>query len=332
MDEERIDSTDLDPSRPFRLGPWVVVPRAGEIYPAETGPHAGDVRRLGPKVTAVLVCLARRGGRVVTKEELIAGAWDGAPFTSDEALAAVLYELRKALDDDARNPRFVETLRGAGYRLVAPVEPLEEATPDSGTTPPEAGAGPARDRDRRMHPGLLTLAGVVLGVAFAAALLWAPEAGRAPEPIAIRSLAVLPVTAFHPDAPVSADSPDPLSAALTDMLTAELAQICPQEVTPGIALRGQAPPGNAGRWQLEQVADLLGVDAVVEGSVLRSGDRLWISLQLVETASGRMLWSGSWDRRLGDELLVLREVALEAAREIQGSLGGSDRPGSAAGD
>lgn len=313
----------MSATTPFRVGPWLVEPRAGEISRADTPQGADEIRRLGPKLTAVLVCLAERAGQVVTKDELIAHAWDGAPFTSDEALAAVLYELRKALDDDARRPRFIETLRGNGYRLIAPVAPLAEPVPGRDSPPASPSIDPAK-RPRRLGRLLGLAAGLVAfgGVAVLAVVFLRGSPGAPPaEPAEIRSLAVLPVTSFTPGAPVSSSAADPLSAALTDMLTADLAQLCPQDVTPGIAMRGQAIPEPDGRWRLDQVVDVLGVDAVVEGSVLRSGDRLWISVQLVKTATGRMLWSGSWDRELGDELLVLREVALEAAREIRATLG-----------
>jgi len=312
----------MSATAPFRVGPWLVEPRAGEISRADTARDPGEIRRLGPKVTAVLVCLAERAGQVVSKDELIAHAWDGAPFTSDEALAAVLYELRKVLDDDARKPRFIETLRGNGYRLIAPVAPLAESVPRRDSAPASPSTDPA-ERPRRLGrlaglaAGLVALVGVALAVVLLRGFPGAPPS----DPVGIRSLAVLPVTSFNPGAPMSSSSADPLSAALTDMLTADLAQLCPQDVTPGIAMRGQAIPEPDGRWRLDQVVDVLGVDAVVEGSVLRSGDRLWISVQLVETATGRMLWNGSWDRELGDELLVLREVALEAAREIRATLG-----------
>lgn len=313
---------------PFRVGPWIVEPRAGEISrcedPGDADGSSDEVRRLGPKVTAVLVCLAERAGQVVTKDQLIAHAWDGAPFTSDEALAAVLYELRKALDDDARSPRFIETLRGNGYRLIAPVEPLAEPLP--GSDPSEL-SGPSKASSsvghgaRRRRLGLLAGLAVLAVIAIAVWRLGSLPGARSSRPGEIRSLAVLPVTTFTPGAPVSSSSADPLSTALTDMLTAELAQLCPQDVTPGITMRGRTASEIVGRWRLDQVADVLGVDAVVEGSVLRSGDRLWISLQLVETTTGRMLWNGSWDHEQGDELLVLREVALEAAREIRATLG-----------
>jgi len=281
---------------------------------------------LGPKVTAVLICLAERAGEVVTKDELIACAWDGAPFTSDEALAAVLYELRKALDDDARRPKYVETLRGSGYRLIAPVRPISEHGTETPTaTEPKAETPEASHRRRRwMGPPGLALLGVALVVgALLAFLTLRPTApSPTPAPAEIRSLAVLPLTQLTAGEAVSRETPDPLSTALTDMLTSDLAQLCTQDVAPGIATRGLAAPDADGRWRLDQVIDVLGVDAVVEGTVLRSDDRLWISVLLVETATGRMLWTGSWDRELGDELLVLREVALEAARGIRESLGG----------
>lgn len=302
---------------PFRVGPWTVDPRSGEISRHVAGEgHEVETIRLGPKVTAVLVCLAERAGDVVSKDELIAHAWDGAPFTSDEALAAVLYELRKALDDDARRPRFIETLRGSGYRLIAPVEQAGELGPQASLDARGNDPASTSRRDWKITAGLAAL--LLLGLLLVWMSLRPDPPPGSPD---IRSLAVLPVTTFTPGAPMSLATGDPLSTVLTEMLTADLAQCCTQDVTPGITLRGFEPREPGDRWRLDQVEEVLGVDAVVEGSVLRSGDHLWISLQLVETASGRMLWSGSWDRELGDELLVLREVALEAAREIRSALG-----------
>ncbi len=89
----------------FRVGEWLVHPELNTLS------RDGEERRVGPKVMAVLGCLVERGGGVVGKQELVDQVWQGA-FTSDEAVATVLYELPKALGDDARQPRYVETIRG----------------------------------------------------------------------------------------------------------------------------------------------------------------------------------------------------------------------------
>lgn len=275
----------------------------------------------------MLVALAKAEGGVVTRDELIRLAWDGA-HTTDEAVAAVIYELRKALGDDARSPRYLETIRGSGYRLLVPVEWLPGGMPPEGTaSPPEPEESPgpgsptaapaevrAVDPPRRGHRrgGLLLGAGILVLTAAATFFLGSSTSqGTGDAGGEIRSLAVLPVSAFGPPA-----SELGMAAALTDMLIADLDRVCPVDVAPGLAVRGGPDEGASGRWRLDELSGELGVDAVVETFVLRSGDRLWISAQLVETGTGRLLWSGSYDREGPDDLALLREIALDVADEV----------------
>ena len=99
----------------FFLDPWHIRPSLNQIQ------RDDEVRRLGSKVMDLLVCLAERPNQPVSKEELIARVWQGE-FTTEESLTTAVYELRKALDDDARCPKFIGTVRGRGYRLLTPVE------------------------------------------------------------------------------------------------------------------------------------------------------------------------------------------------------------------
>ena len=105
----------------FRIGEWQVHPTMNRIV--------SDDRSvvLEPKVMDVLVCLARRGGSTVTKEQFMTEVWGGTVVT-DDVLSRCISELRKALDDDWRDPRVIETIRKTGYRLVAPVHPLDIET------------------------------------------------------------------------------------------------------------------------------------------------------------------------------------------------------------
>lgn len=303
-------------ARHLQIGSWLVRPDLNEIS------RSDEVRRVGPKVMGVLLVLAERPGEVVGKEQLIERVWDGS-FTSDEALSAVIYELRRALEDDARSPTYVETIRKGGYRLLAPVaEAVSEAAP--------AGAGVRVGAEGERAPGRRLLArsssrraGLLLALAAVLLLvltgIWVrrglgPSEAVSPGPEPIQSLAVLPLFTF------SGRSEDLFAEGLTEMLTAEIAQLCPVEVAPGIALRGYP-----GRWDLPRAVAELGVDAVVEGSVLRSGDRLWVSVQFVETGSGRMLWGASYERRVEDEYATLRQLALEISRQVRASLASRPR-------
>jgi DNA-binding winged helix-turn-helix (wHTH) protein/tetratricopeptide (TPR) repeat protein len=128
---------------PFRLGPWEVDPAARRL--ARRSSRGAEVLRLEPRVMDLLVALAARAGAVVSREELLDTVWEGA-FVTDEALTTAVYQLRRALGDEARRARFVETVSKGGYRLVALVEPLPGATPPRPVPPGAHPPSPAAAR------------------------------------------------------------------------------------------------------------------------------------------------------------------------------------------
>jgi DNA-binding winged helix-turn-helix (wHTH) protein/Tfp pilus assembly protein PilF len=95
-----------------RIGEWIADPRTNELR------RGGEVARVEPKSMDVLMLLARHEGAVVTREEIFAAVWPGV-VVGDEALSQAITKLRRALDDDPREPRFIETIPKRGYRLVA---------------------------------------------------------------------------------------------------------------------------------------------------------------------------------------------------------------------
>jgi len=145
---------------PFRLGDWAVHPQDGTLR------SGGASRRLEPQVMDLLVFLASRSGGVVTKQEILDHVWKGS-LVSDDALTGAIYQLRKALGDDARRPRFIETIPKRGYRLLVAAE-----APDM----------PAVESTRR-RPAGWPLAAVLAVLALAGTAAWyvAARAPAAPE-------------------------------------------------------------------------------------------------------------------------------------------------------
>ncbi len=281
----------------LRVGEWLVHPALNTLT------RAGDERRVGPKVMAVLGCLIDHRGGVVGKQELIDQVWRGS-FTSDEAVAAVIYELRKALDDDARQPRYVETIRGSGYRLIASIERsptrLDPANVASTATP-------LQSRPWRILAGLIL---VILLAATAWALATsrraAPPTGPLQPTAAVESLAVLPFSTLaggHLEE-------ERFAGGLTEEVSAALARQRPVELAAALN------SSTTDRWALRQRARDFEVDAILEGSVYRSQDRLLVSVQLVELESGIMLWGHSYERQLGDPLLLQLELARDIAEQV----------------
>lgn len=118
------------PRAPFRVGDWLVEPDLDRISRGE------ERRTLRPRVTELLVCLAERPGELASREHLVDGVWQ-TEFVTVSALTHLVAELRRALGDDPRDPRYVETIPRRGYRLIAPVAPL-------GRMPDRTDVGPIR--------------------------------------------------------------------------------------------------------------------------------------------------------------------------------------------
>jgi TolB-like protein/DNA-binding winged helix-turn-helix (wHTH) protein/Tfp pilus assembly protein PilF len=280
----------------------------------------GELRKGGLKIKLqkqsfdLLAILLERTGEVVTREEFREKLWPADTFVDfDNSLNAAVSKIRQALGDSAESPRFLETLARRGYRFLAPVEHvasqlarvLAVAEPvdvsRAGTGPP----GPHLSRSAR-RLGLVALA---LVVAVAALLAWRRPWAERPGVVApIRSLAVLPLQNLSGDT-----EQEYFADGMTDALIGELAQITELRVisqTSSMQYKRARPP-------LPQIARELKVEALIEGAVLRSGNRVRISAQLVEAASDRHLWAASYERDMDDVLALQRDVARDIAREIR---------------
>ena len=118
----------------FTLANWEIRPRHGILRRRDQAPT--EPVRIEPRVMAVLTCLARHAGEVVTRDELCAEVWGGR-VVSDEALSRCISLLRHVLADDSREPRFIRTIARIGYTLVPIPEklaPSAEATTETSVT------------------------------------------------------------------------------------------------------------------------------------------------------------------------------------------------------
>jgi len=142
----------------FLVGDWTVTPSRNVLS------RDGEEVRLEPRVMDTLVHFARHPDAIVSKDELVADVWQ-ARHVSDEVLTVTIYALRKALGDDARRPRYIETVSRRGYRLIAPVKPAPAgAGPESTAVPPQAAAPETRrGRSALMMVAALTFAAVATG-------------------------------------------------------------------------------------------------------------------------------------------------------------------------
>jgi TolB-like protein/DNA-binding winged helix-turn-helix (wHTH) protein/Flp pilus assembly protein TadD len=296
----------------LRFGVFEVDLRAGELR------KHGVRLRLQEQPFQVLTMLLERPGEIVTREELRNRLWTAETFVDfDHGVNKAVNRIRDALGDSATSPRFVETVARRGYRFIADVGVVEGAPIDR----PEA-----RTRDlvrvedelfapvaAPSSPGRLRwwapwmIAGVALALVSLAIGVWTLQS-KAPQPGLIRSLAVLPLENLSGDA-----SQEYFADGMTDELIATLGHISALRVIS----RTSVMPYKRARKPLPQIARELNVDAVIEGTVLRSGGQVRITAQLIEAPADKHLWSETYDGDLRDTLTLQNKVALAIAEQIR---------------
>ena len=291
----------------YQFGVFTVDGRAFELR------KQGVRIKLQERPLQILLMLLERPGETITREELRARLWPAGTFVDfDHGISSAVNKLRAALNDSARTPRYIETVGRAGYRFIYPVAP--HLTPYN-VLPPEHRPvlvhKPLPAPPRRRWLATTLIAAFVLALAAGSAMLFRQTAERP-----IRSIAVLPLKNLSSD-----PEQEYFSEGFTDELITRLASLQGLRVisrTSVMQYKDSTKP-------LPQIARELGVDAVVEGTVLHAGDRVRITTQLIRAADDRHLWAQSYDRDERDILALQNDVAREVADNIQLTLAAADR-------
>ena len=300
MSQDTAKTDPALPTTPFYIADW-------EVHAASDRIRHGDTEiKLEPKVMAVLVCLADRHGELVTREQLEREVWGGTVVGYD-ALTSSIIKLRKALGDNSRHPRFIETVSKKGYRLIAPVRRAHE--PRAPTVVPAP--APAVNRSRRMR-----LAGLAIVVIAAAGLalffrgdLFRPAPAMPDKP----SIVVLPFGNL---------GNDPAQMYFTDGITADITTSLSKLSGLFVIAASSAQSYREPPTDIKQVAETLGVRYVLEGNVRRSGNRLRVNVQLVDAATGFQLWAERYDRDMQQVLDVQGRCCRQDCERV---VGGVDR-------
>jgi len=311
---------------------------------------SGELRKdgvpigLAPQPFKILALLAGHAGKLVSREEVQNQIWGSETFVDfDQGLNFAIKKIRGALGDDAETPRYIETLPRRGYRFIAPVEkvvdgaieaaevsrPNDDASTlrasDSSAVCSEIPGAEAhssglprteRPTNRTRLRYIVTLAlGAIVALGIAVAAL---DSGSLRQrffaratPRQIQSIVVLPLENLSGD-----PAQDYFADGMTDELTTDLAQ----NRTLLVISRTSAMQYKGTKKPLLQIARELKVDAVVEGAVLRSGNRVKITARLIQAATDRHLWAKSYERDLRDIIGLEREAALAIASEIRAEL------------
>jgi len=271
---------------------------------------------LQEKPLQLLLALLDHPGQIVSREVLRNRLWPDEAFGAfEDGLNTAVRKLRIALDDSAETPQFIETVPRRGYRLIAPVNiaPL----PDNNPVEPAVPAAVAEKHTVRRWPVAAALVAIIAGGLWVGEQWWTKR--QVPRDQPVRSLAVLPLVNLTGDA-----TQNYFVDGITDELTTSLAQLGSQpgglrviSETSAMHYRGTSMP-------LRQIAQELGVEAVVEGSVTRFGGKVRITAQLIDAREDRHLWAESYERNLDDVLNLQHEVARAIADRIHVVLTPSD--------
>ena len=285
--------------------------------------------RLSGQPFQVLAVLIDHAGEVVTREELHSQLWKVDTFVDfDHGLNNAIARIREVLDDSSGTPRYVETIPRRGYRFIAPladVRPSIDSVPtvESTTAPPhEVTDAAATDLvDFPAKPRLastlsrVVLTGAILIASFAIGFILNRSNIKTAGRRAITSLAVLPLKNL---------SGDPAQEYLADGMTEELISRLSAIRNLRVLSRTSAMRFKDTKLSAPEIAKMLQADALVEGSVIREGDRIRVHAQLIRGAADEHFWSETYDREIGDVLSLESDVAQSIAKRVAVTVTGQE--------
>jgi TolB-like protein/DNA-binding winged helix-turn-helix (wHTH) protein/Flp pilus assembly protein TadD len=303
----------------------------------------------------ILVLLVEHKDETVARDEIVSRVWGKGVFLdTDNSIRGAIRKLRQALKDDAECPRFIQTVTGQGYRFIAPVAPVEEEN-RAETPGPEASTVPTSEQDLVSEPNgwlqtpglrsvgeqqdrtaaklpaaengqgqrnwlahrwlLLAAVSLLVLVAATAYILARSSSAHAKAP-KIHSLAVLPLSNL---------SGDPAQEYFADGMTEEVIGRLSMIRGLRVISRTSIVQFKDTKLLAPEIARALGVDALVEGSVIREGNRIRVHAQLIRASTDEHFWSETYDRELGDALTLESEIAESIARRVEVTVTGEER-------
>ena len=325
---------DTQPARVFRFGPFEADLRNRQLL------QNGAPVSLQGQPFDVLALLLEHPGQLVTRDQLRARLWpSGTVVEFDHSIHAAVTKLREVLGEQADHPRFIATVPRHGYRFIAPVSTpaptaLEPVPAHSEPFAPRALAHAASPPGRRLDRAVIAMLAVLaIGVGYVIVnRYWISrpsvvvQPATSAQPTASRDAATGTVSAFHPPPHSIAVLPfvnisgekeeEYFSDGLTEELLSSLTRINDLQVaaqTSSFYFKGKGA-------DLTTIAHKLNVGAVLEGSVRRSGQRVRVTAQLIDSTTGFHLWSQTFDRDLGDVLELQTEIATAVASALKVTL------------
>lgn len=314
----------------LRVGAWCIDTVRGEMT------RAGETVRLDPRTLRLLLCLAGRAGGIVSAEELLGQVWPGTVVTPDSMYQAIA-SLRRLLGDDPKQASYIATVPRQGYRMVAEVGPWE------------APAAPA------IVPAAANTPTPAAATATTAATAAATQPATAPAPLrvplrgrrAVLLAASLPLIAgiafwLHgmqttSAVPVSAAQTVPFQKSIAVLPFSDLTEGMGHEIfadgmTEELINRFSKIPGfkvpaptssfyyKGKQTAVARIAQELGVNYIVDGSVRKSGNTLRIAARLIQADNGFIIWSETYDKPVDDLLMVQDDIADAVSKALKATI------------
>ncbi len=304
-----------------------------------------EVVPLTPKAFEMLLVLVESGGRVLTKEELMTRLWPDT-VVEEANLSHNIYKLREALAGASNGEKFIETLPRRGYRFLAKVSRTspsdfeiliqersrahilieeDDAADHPAVIEPVLSERWIEQSNERgssqslpSKPLFVIAMLVILGAVTASALyFWNVRQPNAAHPTPVlRSIAVLP---FKPL--VANDRDESLEMGMADTLISRLSSIKDLNVRPFSAVRRYTRLDD----EVARAGSELNVDAVLDGSIQRSGDRVRVSVRLVKVEGGLVIWSDHFDEKFTDIFAVQDAISRRVGNQLAPKLNGNPR-------
>jgi len=309
---------DVQNTSILRIGAWRVDAGSGTIS------RNGDSIRLDVRAMRLLLCLAGRPGQVVSIDDLITNVWGGIAVSPDSVYQA-LTSLRRQLGDDPRQPAYIETVPRLGYRMIAPVDPWRETSPElTAEHPSQAMTEASSSKRSSRRVGFFVWTAIALAVAgvfgfvmharFSSGNRFAAQASAAPRHSSIGVLPFLDLTAgMHNE-----EFADGMTEELIDKLS-KVQGLSVPSATSSFYYKGKQLP-------VAEIAKALDVAYVLDGSVRKSGGRVRIAARLVRADNSFVVWTETYDRPFGDLIMVQDDIAGEVAKALKSSVAETPHP------
>lgn len=268
---------------------------------------------LTPRAFDVLLLLLKHNNRVVEKQEIFDSVWKNT-FVSDNALTKIIKEIRHALQDPADKPRYIETITKRGYRFIGEIKEnsnqnLPETENDQGQLKKIAEPPKPVAIQRFAFSKTAAILFIVALISVSALGLWLLPNSKSAEtsPSQIRSIAVLPFK------PLNAESRDEsLELGMAETLITRLGELRQITVRPISSVRkyadSQQNPVDVGRE--------IQAEAVLDGSIQKSGERIRVTVRLINVRTGISLWSEQFDEDFTDIFKVQDSIAERVANAL----------------